>query len=519
MLRNTEEVGWDAVHRVLQERYRPWATVEGLARCFAEVAARVTHVEWARVELDDPWGGQAPTVGEYREDGRSPAPKATSGRGGIEIPVRYQTRDLGRLRLPASAREGSAGLVARTIAHHRMRLRVARLARQLFGRDAAVIGPSQVLGEVDRLLEGASRSELPVMLVGPAGSEVERLGLALHLLGPRAARPFVEVHCGTIDSPDRERRWAELVERADGGTLLLAHLASLQPSEQSRLLQFLETGRVSGGGKRGGPRLMTSAGDDVDRLVAAGALDAELLATLEAFRVDLPPLRRRREDIPALVAHFLRRDGVGGDRATISDEALAACMDHDWPGDRLELSHAVARLVLLAGPAGRVDLDHVRELARAGGVAGGRSALSSRTQGVPGEAAALRILAASRDLHPSLRRAVRHVVHDEGGALTLSEVANAAHVSKSHLAHLLKRELGTTFTLLLSDLRVARAKDLLLDDPWMPISTVAERAGFTHVRQLERTFKRVEGCTPSTFRDRVRRHAELRGTWLGFRDP
>lgn len=513
----------DHVHRVLQEVYHPFERPVDVARCFAEVAVRVTGARWARVALEGN-GAEGALVVWVRGGARSRGVLPGSGEPGeAHHAVRYQGRELGHLSLPGPHPSPVAADLARAVAHHLIRLRVVRLAREEHGRDVALVGASRALAEVDRFLEGASRSSLPVLLVGAAGSEVERVGLVLHLLGADARRPFLQVHCGTLNGRNGERRWAELFRRAAGGTLLLAHLETLDARAQKGLLQVLETGvAVRPWSHRQPPasaRVLASIRDDVGRQVESGTLDERLLAALDVLRIDLPPLRQRREDIRPLVEHFLRTNSGLGGTVEMTEEAMAACVAHDWPGDRMELARDVARLVVLAGPSGRVELRHVREMVRGAGddLPAGPPPEGGGDDGIR-EDAAERLLAYSRDLHPSLRRAVELIVRHEGGALTLSDVAAAAHVSESHLAHLFRREMGTTFTRLLSSLRVERTKQLLRQDPWAPISTVATKAGFTHVRQLERTFKKLVGCTPSGYRQRVRRSSELRGTWRDRHD-
>lgn len=509
----TEEVSSDRLGEILRAVYRPFESPREVARCFAGTARRATGGRWARVTLART-DGEGPLEVEAHE-GESGGPRAgADGSGSLRYPVRYQDTELGSLTLPGPGPHPEAEQAARMLARHLMRLRVARQALREYRRDVALVGASRALGEVDRFLEAASRSSLPALLVGPIGSEVERLGLALHLLGPAASRPFVQVHCGLVEESEQGRSWADLFRRAAGGTLLLAHLEDLAPREQHRLVQILEAGEVEGrlaGHQPAPPRLVVSVRDDVASRIESGALSDRLVAVLEVLRVELPPLRCRREDVAPLLEHFLRRHADPANPVGLSEETVAACVAHDWPGDRLELGRTVARMALTGGASPRLEVRHLRRALAGAGFGAGDPAPDPDHDPL-GDEGTEGLVARAEGLHPSVRRAVQVIVQDEGGGLKLSEVAAAAHVSPSHLSHLFRRELETSFTHVMTAVRVERAKRLLRRDPWLTISAVASRAGFRHVRQLERAFQRVAGCTPSGYRLRVRRGKRRRSS-------
>lgn len=505
-----EEASSGRLGEILRTVYGSFDGPRELARCFAETAVRATGSPWARVTLARAAEGGPLAVAVHGHRGREA--RGTGEESGVgRYPIRYQGRELGHLTVSGAGPDPHAEALARMLAHHLMRLRVARQAWQEHGRDVALVGASRALAEVDRFLEAASESRLPALLVGPVGSEVERLGLALHLLGAGPSRPFVQIHCGLVEEGERGRSWADLFRPAAGGTLLLAHLEDLAPREQHRLLQLLEAGEVGdrGAGRSVAPvRLVASVRDDVAARIESGSLSDRLVAALEVLRVELPPLRRRSEDVPPLLEHFLRRHSGPGSSAEPSEEVVAACVAHDWPGDRLELERTVARMALMARASPRLEVRHLRRALAAGGSRSGDPA-PELDPGLLGEAGAEGLVISTEGLHPSLRRAVEVIVQDERAGLRLSDVAAAAHVSPSHLSHLFRREMGITFTRLVAAVRVERAQRLLRRDPWLTIGAVASRAGFRHVRQLERAFRRVAGCTPSGYRRRVRRVRRL----------
>jgi AraC-like DNA-binding protein len=104
--------------------------------------------------------------------------------------------------------------------------------------------------------------------------------------------------------------------------------------------------------------------------------------------------------------------------------------------------------------------------------------------------------------HPTLQRAIDHIAEHYQDKLTLTGVAASAYVSPSHLEHLFRRELGTTFTRFVTQLRVERAQTLLLEQPYAAVTSIAGDVGFNDLRHFERMFKALTGCTPRSFRQR-----------------
>ena len=502
----------DLAHRVLHDLYHPFERDEELASCFAEVARRLTGARWAQVVLRhaerpgplNVWIGDA--SGTHRAGGEA------GKRDEARYPIRYQSRRLGYIALPGRCPAQGLPELAQTLAYHLMRLRATRRALEHHGYKVALVGPSPALAAVDRFLEGASTSSLPALLMGAVGSEVERFGMALHVLGGRAKRPFLQVHCGTLNGSDTTGRWLDLCQRADGGTLLLAHLEDLEKRSQHRLLQLLEVGVGAWLESHHRPpakvRIVASAATDAVDGEVGKTLDDRLLAAIAVLRVEVEPLHRRRQDVRALFEHFLHQYHSCKREAEVSEEVLAACVGYDWPGDRLELARTVARLVAFAGTARVLEAKHLRELAD-GPWKGFPLGSSPDPDHPPADTVAARLLLRCGQAHPALRVAIRFIVSHDTEKIKLSQVATAAHVSDSYLSHLFQQEMGTTFTSLLAFIRVERAKQLLQRDPWEHIIAVASRAGFTSLRQLERTFKKYAGCTASTYRRQLRRGREI----------
>jgi len=261
---------------------------------------------------------------------------------------------------------------------------------------------------------------------------------------------------------------------------------------QRLLSEILETGLTRWAARRSGQpltvRLLATASPEIDERTRRGEFCAGLLEKLDYLRLELEPLRYRREDIPPLVQHFLRRHACGA-VPEISDEVLRTFVEYDWPGDVAELSRVVARLgVMTAGD--RIMPQHVR--AYAPQILGDRASAPRSSAVSPRRTPCVD--------HPALQRAVDYIAGHPQARLSLSQVASRAYVSSFHLAHLFHQELGTTFTRFLTTLRVDRAKRLLLEQPRKPITAIASEAGFSDLRHFERNFKGWVGCTPREFR-------------------
>lgn len=498
-----------SVQHLMREMYRPFDEAAELLCCFGEAALAVTDSPWAEIEIRSTLQEGA----DLRIELGSGDPR--NGKGSSPhrsvFPVGYQKTELGWLAIVRSTSSlGGASAqacqwIAQSLAHHLKRLEVAAVARQRHGREVVLIGTSEPLSQVDLFLERASRTLLPALILGCPGSEAESIALALHLLSEVRSGAFVQVNCATLGAASFKERLSELLRRADGGTLLLAHLEHTDRQAQHLLHEVLEAGpRLWAAGCHGQPasiRLLATATRDLDRMAQRGEFHPGLLERLDYLRLEIEPLRNRREDIRPLVEHNLRRHSWKG-APEICEEVLQACVDYDWPGDVLEVSRVVARLVVMSGED-RVLLRHVR--AYAPQILEKRAPASPQNPEPPRarsliEGSSERFFQRLDSCHPALRRAVDHIASHPQVKLSLVEVAASTNVSSSHLAHLFQKDLGTTFTRVLAFLRIDRAKHLLLEQPREAITTIATETGFSDLRHFERTFKGAVGCTPKEFR-------------------
>ena len=274
-----------------------------------------------------------------------------------------------------------------------LKVEAARLKRALKTTEVErrVIGGSRAMKDVLDTLGRVAVADTPVLFLGETGSGKGLLAETLHALGPRSKGPYVAVNCAALPEPLLESELfghvrgaftgatssaRGLFVEASGGTLFLDEIGDMAPALQAKLLHVLERGAVRpvGGSQEitVDTRVVTATHRDLRERVRAGSFREDLLYRIDVVSVEVPPLRRRREDLPDLIAHFfaLAKDKHKHARAErIAPDAMAAFLDHDWPGNVRELAHALERIVLLAREP-EVTLADLPPMLRAGEASG-----------------------------------------------------------------------------------------------------------------------------------------------------
>ncbi len=190
----------------------------------------------------------------------------------------------------------------------------------------------------------AAQSPVPIEIIGETGTGKELAARAVHALSRRAGK-FIAVHCGASAPALID---AELVRSADGGTLMLAEVGELPPESQAALLHGLQ--------RSDAVRIVTATHESLDAAVAANRLRADLRAHVLGVRLELPPLRDRREDLCLLIAQLLERHAPGR-AVAFSPDAVAALYGYNWPLNIRELERAIAAALAVAN--GRIELQHL----------------------------------------------------------------------------------------------------------------------------------------------------------------
>jgi DNA-binding NtrC family response regulator len=224
---------------------------------------------------------------------------------------------------------------------------------------SGIIGESPAFKNVIENVRKVAASEAFVLIQGPSGTGKELVAHLLHNESPHKDRPFVAVNCASIPDQLLESELfghekgsftnaysakQGLVEVADGGTLFLDEVGDISQPTQAKLLRFLETGefrRVGGtASMHVSVRVVSATNKDLQKQVQEGKFREDLLYRLNVVSIQIPPLRERKEDIPLLIAHFVKRKSKSKTK-TVSPEALALLMQYDWPGNVRELEHVI----------------------------------------------------------------------------------------------------------------------------------------------------------------------------------
>ena len=270
----------------------------------------------------------------------------------------------------------------RALEHRGLRRENAALRRMLgpIVSTSELVGESDAIREVIRLAETAATTDSKVVILGESGPGKGVVARRIHELSRRRQKPFLDVHCGAMAHELLESElfghekgaftgaMAEkpgLFELADGGTLFLDEFADMSPGMQSKLLKVLDHGELRRvGGVRTisvDVRVIVATNGDVDELVRAGRLRADLLYRVNVLRIMLPPLRERAEDLPLLVGHFLNLHQANGlPEKKVSPRAMRILQAYPWPGNVRELANTIERLMILT-PGATIDVGDLPE--------------------------------------------------------------------------------------------------------------------------------------------------------------
>ncbi|MCS6948699.1 MAG: nitrogen regulation protein NR(I), partial [Steroidobacteraceae bacterium] len=261
------------------------------------------------------------------------------------------------------------------------------------GAATELLGKAPAMQQVFRAIGRLSRSSAAVLITGESGTGKELVARALHEHSPRAARRFVAINVsaipaelleselfghekGAFTGADQQRRGR--FEQADGGTLFLDEIGDMPIALQTRLLRVLAEGefyRIGGQAPlRVDVRIIAATNQDLPRRIAEGKFRDDLYHRLNVIQLHLPPLRERREDVPALLQHYLRRAAaemqVEVKMLTVEAERLLSA--YDWPGNVRELVNLCRRLTALA-PGRAIEPGDLPPAIQGASAAGGSS--------------------------------------------------------------------------------------------------------------------------------------------------
>jgi len=232
-------------------------------------------------------------------------------------------------------------------------------------QESKIIGSSPAMHSILAMVDKIAPTHATVLLQGESGTGKELIAQRLHDQSERNGKPYVTINCGALQESLLESELfghekgaftgavsqkIGLAETADGGTLFLDEIGELSLGIQSKLLRFLQEGEIYrvGGKKplRVNVRVISATNRDLEKEVKEGRFREDLFYRLNTITLRMPPLRKRKEDIPALINYFLTKGKVSSKK--ISEDAIQALSNYDWPGNIRELQNTIERINILA---------------------------------------------------------------------------------------------------------------------------------------------------------------------------
>jgi DNA-binding NtrC family response regulator len=269
--------------------------------------------------------------------------------------------------------------VSRALEQRRLRTELRRLRSEVEERYRFqnIIGKSESMRKVFDIVSHISDFSANVLIMGESGTGKELIARAIHLNGGRSDKPFVPLNCAAVPETlleselfgyvrgaftDARKDRRGLFQEAHGGVLFLDEISEVPLNIQVKLLRVLEDKVIRPLGSNQpevvDARIISASNRDLEQLVKEGRFRQDLYYRLNVIRIDLPPLRDRREDIPLLVEHFMAKFADQSKRRVsgMRPEAMASLIRYDWPGNIRELEHTIERAVLL-GKEALIGLD------------------------------------------------------------------------------------------------------------------------------------------------------------------
>lgn len=234
-------------------------------------------------------------------------------------------------------------------------------------RSIRLIGTSRAMRDVLKLTASASLSDAPVLLTGESGTGKDLIANLLHSYSKRSGKPFVAINCAAIP---RELLESELfgyvrgafsgavsaktglLESADCGTVFLDEISEMPVDLQAKMLRVLQNGTIQKLGEvketKIDVRVISATNKDIGKIISEGHFRADLYYRLSVININIPPLRKRPEDIPELALHLIAKHNERGKITCVDEALLERLKDFNWPGNVRELENRIREAIILA---------------------------------------------------------------------------------------------------------------------------------------------------------------------------
>jgi two-component system response regulator HupR/HoxA len=311
-----------------------------------------------------------------------------------------------------------------------------------------IIGDSPAMQRVFDVMQKVAQTDATVLLTGETGTGKDVIAKTIHYVGPRHEKRFVAQNCGALPDTLLEselfghKRGAftgahadkqGLFETADGGTIFLDEVGETEPGMQVRLLRVLQDGEIrplgSSETRKVDVRVIAATNRDLTKAVEEGRFREDLFYRLRVVEIDVPPLRARASDIPALAHHFLDRVGerMGRQLSGITNAAMDRLTACQWPGNVRELENEIERIAALAGDEKVVAVEMLSEHVRGGGRPPEDGSLAPEVAGEPNM---------SRAVEALKRRMIVQALRDTGNK---TRAAERLGIPRQSLQKMIKR--------------------------------------------------------------------------------
>jgi PAS domain S-box-containing protein len=253
-----------------------------------------------------------------------------------------------------------------------------------------ILSSNHRMRQLFEILPAIAETPSTVLIEGETGTGKELFARAIHNLSPRAKKAFIAVNCGALPDTlleselfgykagaftDARKDKPGRIAAAEGGTLFLDEIGDVSPALQVRLLRFLQERVYEPLGStqpvRADVRMIAATNKKLEELVQSNRFRDDLYYRINVVRLQIPPLRDRREDVPLLIEHFITRFNVpqGKEIAGVSDEVLSCLMSYHYPGNVRELENIIERAFVLCR-SGQIELRHLSDLPPCAGTVG-----------------------------------------------------------------------------------------------------------------------------------------------------
>ena len=256
--------------------------------------------------------------------------------------------------------------------------RAFRRAQRTSGSIKNIVGHSQKMQDLYQMIEIVAKEQSTVLITGESGTGKELVARAIHDFSDRAEKPFIPVNCGAMPENLLESELfgfikgtftgaannrAGLFESADKGSIFLDEIGDMPLAMQIKILRVLQERRIRRVGAHDeipvDTRVITATHCDIKQMVEDGSFRRDLYYRISVIPLRVPPLRERREDIPDLTNHFIKKFCArSGKNLALSAKALEALQNRPWHGNVRELEHTIERAVALTGNGGEIQPEH-----------------------------------------------------------------------------------------------------------------------------------------------------------------